>query len=551
LAPGRRYKNLNNMSLLGIDIGNSSIKIVEVEKKGGNAVLTGFSLIEIPLDLLNKHPEREVFQADAIKKFLLHTRGKQAIIAIGGLEVVSKIITLPSLKDEEVAEAAKWQMKDELPFKIEEGVFSYFKIGSADKNKNNYLVVTAKQDVVLKALQTAGLAGIKPVSIIPASEALFYAFELEIKQPGVVCLLYMGKYLTNISFYGNGALQFARDIPIGTDDITKAMTSILVSEEGRLELSYDEAEKIRIQYGIPMEVEKFPKLEHIPIAHLQAVVRPAIEKIEEEIIRTIEYYRNKVSDTKINKVIFAGSASQTPNLAEIISSSIGIKCETAVPLSRITVPDNIENKDHLVKDAPRLGTAIGAVLAEKSRINLIPEEYRDPFKAMLKRRFTPVSLLVLVFILLSGVYAFFYGNIYLLNEEKTKLKKTLAELQPKIARMEELAKSAKEAEGRKGLLLSVAADRIRISSVLSNLSLNVPPVVMLKELSFSPSSEALTIKGLSFEKEQKAEKGLSKFISSLSLSDFFDDVELVQAGQGLDYTPKNFKFELKAEIKKR
>lgn len=539
------------MALLGIDIGESAIKIVEIDKKGDSPVLTSWALVDIPAGLRTKHPECEVFQADAIKKFLVHAASKEAVVVVGGLDVVSKIINLPSLGEDEINEAIKWQMKDDIPFKIEEGVFSYFKLTSSDKNKNNYLVVVAKQNVILRALQIMGLAGVKPLSIVPASEALFYSFETEVKQEGIICLLHMGKFLTNISFYENGILQLSRDVPIGSDDITRAMTSILVSEEGRLELDYEQAEKIRTDYGIPIDLENFPKLEHIPIAHLQAVIRPALERMEEEVIRTIEYFRNKINDEKINKIIFTGSASQTPNLAEVLSNSIGIQCEIADPFAKIKIKEDIMEKEKLMKDRPRLSIAAGAAFGGRSKINLIPEEYRERWKVLLKKFLTPQWVGGLALSILLIFYGVLMANVYFLEQQKAEVSAQFKELEPIVKNLESLVESVKEEEGRQGVFLYANEQKAKISDVLSGLSYATPGTIMLQEIEYSPSSEAFSLKGMAFEKDQSAEKSLAKLVSSLVSSDMFKNVELQQAGLGLDYTPKNFKFHIKTEIKQK
>ncbi|NQU16835.1 MAG: type IV pilus assembly protein PilM [Candidatus Saganbacteria bacterium] len=543
------------MALLGIEIGNSSIKIVEIDKKGNDFILNNWALVDLPLDLRDKHPEREVFQAEAIKKFITNASTRDSVIVVGGLDVVSKIITLPSLGDDEAAEAIKWQMKDEIPFKIEEGYFSFYKIPqnqlNKEKNQHCYMVVVAKQDIVLKALQTAGLAGIKAVSVIPTSEALFHTFESEITQEGVICLLRMGKFLSSISFYENGNLQLSRDIPIGSDDITNAMTSILVSEEGRLELDYEQAEKIRTEYGVPVDLEKYPKLEHIPIAHLQAVVRPALERIEEEIIRTLEYFRNNMSDTAIRKLIFTGSASQTPHLAEALTNSIGIQCESIDPFAKIKIKDGIHQPEKLQKQKAYFGTAVGAVFAGKTKINLIPEEYRDRWKVVMRKYVSPPYIGALIGIILLLFWGVLMLNTQMYANKKAGLKKELATVEPRVKQLEALVKTHREAEGLRTVFSSALTKRVSISQMLAELSSVVPSSVLLEQIDYSPSSEAVSLKGLAFEQGGAAEKVLSKLVNNLASSPLFKEVELKQAGLGLEYSPKNFKFEIKTEIKKK
>lgn len=540
------------MSLIGLDIGTNSIKVVEIEEKKPNPVLINWGIYEIPEDLSHKHPEREAYQAEILKKFLSRSAARAAVVVIGGLDIVSKIISLPPLGDEEAENAVRWQMRDEIPFKVEEGLFSFYRLPGGTKDKVNYLVAAAKQNVVLRAVQTLNLANAKPMAVIPISEALHYTFksEIEEEEDGAVCILSMGRFLTNISFYFKGDLQLSRDVPIGSDDITRAMTSILVSEEGRLELDYEQAERIRVQYGIPFKIEEYPKLEHIPIAHLQAVIRPALERIEEEITRTVEYFRNKINDANVTKIIFTGLASQTPHLAEFLSASIGIEFSIVDVFTNVTIDESVPEKDKLQNENQRLGAAVGAVLGGRGRINLVPKEYIERWRITAKKLLTP-QVVSLIFILLMGLYWLIVSaNIYFMQSEKDRLDNELKRITPMVEGLETRLKSEKEIAARTGFFMTIARDHVRVPLVMIDMSKNIPSEVILEEFTVGATAESFSVKGLAFKKNFDAEQNLSMFVKNLSASKLFNNVELVKAGLGLEYSPKNFIFEIKGKLKK-
>lgn len=142
-------------------------------------------------------------------------------------------------------------------------------------------------------------------------------------------------------------------------------------------------------------------------------------------------------------------------------------------------------------------------------------------------------------------------NISSLEDEKAKIKSQVDEILPRVSELDVRLKSNKEQAERIGFFRSIEKQQIRFADVLVELSRNVPGGVMLEEISVDPSSEAMSLRGLAFEINQSAEKNLSKLVKNLSSSSLIGNVELVNAGLGLEYSPKNFKYEIKSRIKKR
>src|SRR3989339_171354 len=322
-------------SALGIDLRVSSVKVVEVEITEQGPTVKNWGITEIPAELLNKHPEIENAKADALRK-LLNThniRTTEAYVVAGGEVTAVKLVPMVGVGESEVAEAIKWKFAQDIPFPIEEAIVDFYPLPKEKTpagEKTNYVsacLSTKTYHQYQHILSKAGL-NLAGINVLPLALQELYQEELAKSADKLVAVIYLGKRSTNISIFRKGIFEFNRELAIGGDAITLAMSGILVSAEGKIEISQDEAEKIKISQGIPISVENYPKVRDIPIAQLQAMVRPALEKVLNEIARTIEYYKGQSGEATVNKIILTGGSSLTPNFKEFLEAGLGIPIET-------------------------------------------------------------------------------------------------------------------------------------------------------------------------------------------------------------------------------
>ena len=283
---------MTEKSILGIDLRVSAVKAVELKKGPRGWTILGWGMDQIPLELIDKHPDKEIVQANTLQKIISenHIKSKEAFVVVGGPDVLVKRLALPSLSHEETTQAIKWKIKDEVGYPIEEAIIDYRPLGKgANPEETDYLIVAVRSEAVNRIIQVMSNANLKLISVIPVPVALKEIYSDSLPVDVFSALIYMGKRTTNISIYKGDQLHFNREIPMGGEDITKAMTSVLVSSEGRLELSYEQAENIKREFGIPLDVENYPKVGDVPVSHLYSLIRPAMEKIENEISRLQDF----------------------------------------------------------------------------------------------------------------------------------------------------------------------------------------------------------------------------------------------------------------------
>jgi len=540
-------------NILGIDLRVCSVKVVELKKDTNGYTVTGWGMDEVQIDLADKHPDKEIAQAKTLKRLLASGRmkAKRAVVVVGGSDVLVKKIVLPPLVEAEVREAIKWKIKDEITYPIEEAVIDYSFVFKT-REKVEYIATVAQRSTINRVLEVMRLAQLKILRIIPVPLALVETFAKETSPTDIVSMIYMGRRTTNISFFRGKTFLFNREVSLGGEDITRAMTSVVVSEEGRLELKFEEAERIKMESGIPIDLESYPKLGEIPLAHLQAVIRPALEKVEDEILRTLEYFKGQEGEVEIKKVILCGGSSRTPHLMEFLSSGLGVNFVYVDPLKGVTVDSHINDQGSLTSHQAQMAGALGAALSNYAAgLNLLPEEIRDRVKLMILKHLNPVEVSAVLAVLMIAIYLLMTWQSFYMRSEMMEISGKLDLLKPQLSRLEELEKALKEEEGRRGVFKLIELNRIKIAGVLEDISLNMPESALMNQVTVNESAREVHLLGTVFKRGDTAENILSGFIYKLSNIEDFDKVELIQATKNEGYLMESFDFDIVGKIKKK
>ncbi|MFA5113065.1 MAG: pilus assembly protein PilM [Candidatus Margulisiibacteriota bacterium] len=529
---------LSARSVLGIDLRITSVKLVEIDRKDQGFILKNWGMTEVPYQLIDKHPQLEDAKADALKKLLQTNKikAREAVVVVGGSDTFVKLYTLADMPRSEAAQAIRWKLAEEIPYPIEEAIFDFYPVprGEVFTEKIDYVAACTSRKNYLEALYILGKAGVKLGGITILPEALQELFKAELTKPDdkITSILYMGKRTTNISIFRHGVFEFNRELPIGGENITRAMSGILVSPEGRIEVSPEEAERIKVEYGVPTNLETFPKLGEIPISQLQAMVRPALEKMQSEVARTFEYYKGQTGEGGINKIVLTGGSSLTPNLSQFISEGLGVPVITPEPLPKLN---------------PRLAAALGAALSGARQINLLPEDVKYRWK-LFARRFLQPQFLVSTFSgVLAVVYLIFWLQAFGLQSELSRIKQKLDEYKPRISRLDAIERTTKEEEKRKLTIRTFEQKRNKVPQILQEISRLIPESAAINTLHLSATDFHLW--GIVFKRGEAAETLLSRFVLKLSISPLFDGVQMVQAIKNSDYATEAFNFEITGKIK--
>ncbi|MFA0784774.1 type IV pilus assembly protein PilM [Fervidibacter sacchari] len=241
-------------SVLGINMGNHSIKVVELTRRGNSFVVQ--NLLTAPTK--EAIVSGEMIQPDVVAatlKEMLKSAGvktKDAVIAIGGQSgVVVRVTELPKMPRKELLKAIPLEIERHLPFQSGGVVQDYVLLKEpeevAEGEQIPVLFAAARADLVDAYLVAVQQAGLSPIAVevepLAAARALFAArgFGLTDGQPGRISVLVnIGYEGTEISFVEGGAVIFTRIVPFGGRHLTEDLRD-------HLGMDLEEAERVKIE----------------------------------------------------------------------------------------------------------------------------------------------------------------------------------------------------------------------------------------------------------------------------------------------------------------
>ncbi len=338
-------------SLIGIDIGSHSIKMVELSRSGGGFKLVRFAYAPLPPEAI---VQGSFMNAPAISDVIRDAyaeggfKAKDVAASVSGHSVIVKRISLPSQSEDELAETIRWEAEQYIPFDINEVHLDYQILQEATlDDQMDVLLVAAKKDLVDDYTSVIAEAGLNLAVMDVDAFALgnMYECNYDIDPDSAVAIVNIGASVININVVTN-------QVPIFTRDITSGGTQYTEEVQKSLGISFEEAEQIKIGGGanetatdvVPQEVED--------------AMREVSETLVGEIQRSLEFYRATTSDVPIQKVALCGGSAHVPGLDRLFEERIEVGFEMVDPLARIDIASSVD-EEQVRELGPALGVAIG------------------------------------------------------------------------------------------------------------------------------------------------------------------------------------------------
>ena len=217
-------------SLVGLDIGTSCIKAVEITKDKFEYIITAYAQIEIASEQARRDALAELFRAGGF-------RTKRVASSVSGKSVIFRYINMVQMTDDNLLSAIKFEADKYIPFDVDEVEIDTQRLmdipatteGAQDEMK--VLLVAVKKSLLQDHAEMLIEIGLQPISIGIDSFALGNAYELnDIVSPGLqeadhtVALVDIGFSKSSINILRNNVTYFAREVAMGGQDITNAIT---------------------------------------------------------------------------------------------------------------------------------------------------------------------------------------------------------------------------------------------------------------------------------------------------------------------------------------
>lgn len=370
-------------SIVGLDIGSSSVKVVEIQEGGGKCSLLRAKRVVVD----QADPDGLIRALRKASWGVPLEEGRIASVVTDPRDVFHKL-TLPEMPKSELRETIVWQLKDQLPFAIGEAEWDYEVLRSfveKDVKKVEIGVIVSPKESIRKHLALLQKVAAAPSRLIPAPLAiasLLKKGKKSFREPAAV--LDIGRSGGELSIFQNGALQFLRPLPVSADDFTKALLVPIRVGDEMMTLTDKEAGEVRDAYGLCQEENlSLPDLPVRPSSVLP-LVRPIAERLASEIERSLIFYQENVQGGKVSQLFLFGEGAALKGLSVFLSDSLGIEVAAGASFEPVAIKGAVEK---VIQEAPfEFAASIGAALSGgEEGINLLPQEIKEKTKRLIRR----------------------------------------------------------------------------------------------------------------------------------------------------------------------
>ncbi|RKY83290.1 hypothetical protein DRQ09_10275, partial [candidate division KSB1 bacterium] len=408
--------------ILALDIGSNSVKYVIFRKIGGEIVLTDSGCKNF--NVYDKSPQGiKEARISAISELITKdmVENNNIITSIYGPNVSIRRITMPKVNKKELHDAILWNAKKDLPFSPETALIDYYVVGEIEEKgvpKLEVFVGAADNSVVEEHLNILKSLDIIPYKIIAVPLAVFNCYVNIFRNSKIEdgAIIDIGAENSYIVFINEGKLQFAREISTGGNDITKEMIGSISTSSGIIKIDYRKAEELKVKYGIPDESSFIQTPDGIPLSQISSLMRPVIERILNQIQRSLDYFRNKFPYNDPDIIYLSGGTSLLKNFDTFLSEGLGKEVRIFDPKKYIKVSETIPEEHIFKKSSPLFAVAIGMALEPKERLNLLPQELKIIPLLKLQKKIIKLAAIFL-FLILSTASALAYLNFKKSSDE--------------------------------------------------------------------------------------------------------------------------------------
>jgi type IV pilus assembly protein PilM len=338
-------------SVVGLDIGSSSIKAIELKRSKGEITVSHLGVEPLASDIVvdSMIVDSGSVSSAISKIFGQHNiKTKSVATSVSGHSVIVKKIGVQPMSEAELAESIHTEAAQHIPFDIAD-VNVDFEILNPEEagHQMDVLLVAVKKDKILNYTNVLSLAGKTPAVVDIDAFALqnCYEYNYNPSPSATVALLNLGASVMNINIVKGATPLFTRDVSVGGNQYTDSL-------QKELDLSFEDAEALKLgrRVGTVSEDAKQPILQQVT------------EIIVLEIQKTFDFFRATASGEHIERIYIAGGSSRVPGLVDALRQEFSMPVEILNPFQRIMPPlDSIEN-EILEQNPGQLAVAVGLAL---------------------------------------------------------------------------------------------------------------------------------------------------------------------------------------------
>jgi len=331
----------NKVSVLGVDIGSSSIKVVQLKKKGGKAILQTYGEIAlgpyagIEIGRATKLPAEKIAEAliDVLKEANVST--VDSAVSIPMRSSMVSVFNMPDMKEKQLSQMIPIEARKYIPVPISEVSLDWFiipKIGE-DETEQAATATSKLQEVMVVAIHNDVLNDFNLVVTQSKIQASFFEVEMfstarAVLEPGYlvpVMIVDIGAGATKVYITERGIIRDSHIISRGSQDITLDLSK-------SLGVTVDFAEKLKRNFG-----RNEAKQDETIASIADLVMGPIFDDVNSIILKF-----QKVHNKNVSKILLTGGGALLKGVKEKAQQKFGIETVISNPFDKVETPAFLE-----------------------------------------------------------------------------------------------------------------------------------------------------------------------------------------------------------------
>lgn len=338
-------------NLVGVDIGASSIKVVQLKesRKKFQVVRYGYAPLP-PQTIVDGHVMSTGVVVDSLLRIFQEQKISQKDVAIGvyGQSVIVRKITVPMMTPAELEEQIGWEAEQHIPFDIKVMSIDYEVLRKRpDAGQMDLLLVAAKKDEINDYTAIFREANLRPIVVDINAFTIQNIFENQQGLPdeGTVALLNVGAAVSSLNIISGGVSAFTREIANAGNSITEEI-------QKQCNVPFEQAEAYKCGGGptqiVPQEVHE--------------VIQSACDGLAGEIQRSLDFYLATSGESEISRIYLSGGTAYLAPLCKAIERRARVPVTVFDPMQSLTVDPKFVNEAEMRQRAAQMVVALGLAL---------------------------------------------------------------------------------------------------------------------------------------------------------------------------------------------
>ncbi|MFC1667732.1 type IV pilus assembly protein PilM [Candidatus Omnitrophota bacterium] len=307
--------------IAGIDIGNHSIKLIELEYKQGQFELTRSCIKRI----VGGNAKSTL--ADLISETKLPL--KRVNVSLSGPSVIVRYIKMPSMKEEELKSAIEFEADKYIPFNLNDSIVDCAILDKAASGTQRVLLVAAKKSEVMNLLALFKDVGLEINTVDIDSFAFLNSFHRlkakESKGEHTYALINMGARFSNMNIVTKGSIYFTRDVLWGGSDITNRLRDAMG-------ISLEEAEKTKQNPAKKQE-------------EIGGIITPVLERLASQVRMSFDYFESQFGKN-VERLYISGGTSYLFNIVDFLKDNLGVDTMMWNPFEGMKISESLKEAEY-------------------------------------------------------------------------------------------------------------------------------------------------------------------------------------------------------------